>query len=200
MSTQATEVFKAVMAFLLGGIGATIIFVMPGYLLGVAYGRGIRGPAPSERAFIANAAVGTIVVHLLMLPWTVPLATAVVRHGPAGYVFQIALWTGVVLIVVPTLLGAAVALLGEVRSPDWLHRLLGRVGLSSVTRIAGAWNWVFSRGFPAYVRVRLSDGRTVLGLFSDRSFASSDAAVPDLYLEQQWSPIRAGSRSRIPAA
>lgn len=121
-----------------------------------------------------------------MLFWTVPLATQVIRDGPQSHIVEIAAWTLVVLIVVPTLVGAALALLADVRSPRWLHRLLSRVGLSSSTRMAEAWNWVFSRRLPAYVRVRLSDGRMILGWYGGRSFASSDPSLRDLYLEEQW--------------
>jgi hypothetical protein len=43
---QATsELAKALVAFFLGGLGATAIILMPGYLLGVVFARGLRGPA-----------------------------------------------------------------------------------------------------------------------------------------------------------
>jgi len=186
IAQTATEVVNTAAVFFAEGIGATIVLLMPGYLLGVAYSRGIRGPAPSERAFVANAAAGAVVVHLLMLFWTVPLATRVLRHGPARYVPEIAAWTLVVLIVVPTLVGAGLALLAEVRSPRWLHLALSRIGLSATTRTAEAWNWWFGRHRAAWVRVRLRDGRTVFGLYERGSFASSDANLRDLYLQEHW--------------
>jgi hypothetical protein len=65
---QATsELAKALVVFFLEGLGATAIILMPGYLLGVAFARGLRGPAPSERAWVANAIAGAIVVHALAL-------------------------------------------------------------------------------------------------------------------------------------
>jgi len=176
----------AVIGFVTAGIGATIVLLMPGYLLASAYSRNRRGPAPSEQEFIASSAVGAIFVHLLALAWTVPLVNGVIRHGPARYALEIGLWAAVVLVIVPTVLGAGLALLAEVQSPSWLKVVLVRLGLSSVARVPQAWDWVFSRGFPAYVRVRLSDGRTVYGLYSARSFASSDSGGRDLYLQQQW--------------
>ncbi|MGR4879547.1 DUF6338 family protein [Streptomyces sp. LARHCF249] len=186
MAAETTELAKNVITFLLTGIGSTVLFLMPGYLLGTTMGRGRQGPATSERAFIANVAVGSIVVHLMMLWWTTPLASDIVKHGPGGYVGQIAAWTVIVLVVVPVALGAGLSFLADVRHPAWLHRLLVRIGLSSVTTISEAWDWVFSRGFPAYVRVRLTEDRVVYGLYADRSFASSDLAHRDLYLQQQW--------------
>ncbi|MEU9143991.1 DUF6338 family protein [Streptomyces sp. NPDC048349] len=187
MAPETTELAKNVIAFLLAGIGSTVLFLMPGYLLGTTMGRGRQGPAVvSERAFIAKVAAGSIVVHLMMLWWTAPLASDIVRHGPGRYIGQIAAWTMIVLVVVPVALGAGLSFLADVRRPAWLHRLLVRIGLSSVTRVSEAWDWVFSRGFPAYVRVRLTEDRVVYGLLADRSFASSDPAHRDLYLQQQW--------------
>ncbi|GGM21705.1 hypothetical protein GCM10010129_77540 [Streptomyces fumigatiscleroticus] len=186
MAAETVELAKNVIAFLLTGIGSTVLFLMPGYLLGTTMDRGRHGPAVSERAFVAKVAGGSMVVHLIMLWWTAPLAAAIVRHGPGRYVGQIAAWTVMVLLVVPVALGAGLSFLSDLRRPAWLHRLLVRVGLSSVTRISEAWDWVFSRGFPAYVRVGLAEGRTVHGLFADQSFASSDPAHRDLYLQQQW--------------
>jgi hypothetical protein len=176
----------AVISFFAAGIGATIILLMPGYLLSSAYSRNRRGPAPSEREFIASTAAGAIFVHLLALPWTVRLVEQIVKDGPAGHAIEIGLWAAVVLVIGPTVLGAGLAMLAEVQSPAWLKTVLVRLGLSSVVRVPQAWDWVFSRGFPAYVRVHLSDGRTVYGLYSARSFASSDSGGRDLYLQQQW--------------
>ncbi|MFF7355981.1 MULTISPECIES: DUF6338 family protein [Streptomyces] len=186
MAVETTELAKNVIGFLLTGIGATVLFLMPGYLLGTTMDRGRQGPAVSERAFVAHVAVGSLVVHLMMLWWTAPLASDVVQHGPGRDAGQIAAWTMIVLLVVPVALGAGLSFLADVRRPAWLHRLLVRIGLSSVTRVSEAWDWVFSRGFPAYVRVRLTEGRVVYGLYADRSFASSDPAHRDLYLQQRW--------------
>jgi hypothetical protein len=186
MAAETAELAKNVIAFLLSGIGSTVLFLMPGYLLGTTMDRGRQGPAVSERAFIAKVAIGSVVVHLLMLWWTAPLASDIVKHGPGRHVGQIAAWTMIVLLVVPVALGAGLSFLADVRRPAWLHRLLVRIGLSSVTRVSAAWDWVFSRGFPAYLRVRLTEGRVVYGLYADRSFASTDSAHRDLYLEQQW--------------
>lgn len=181
-----SEGIKALIGFFAAGIGATIVLLMPGYLLNSAYNRNRRGPAPSEREFVAGSAVGAIVVHVIALPWTVSLITTLVHKGVLRHEAQIGLWAIVVLIVLPTLLGMGLGALTDVQRPVWLKSLLVRSGLSSAARTPQAWDWVFSRGFPAYVRVRLTDGRTVFGLWSAQSFASSDSAGRDLYLQQQW--------------
>src|SRR5438477_10049654 len=58
---------------LLGGLGGTILLLMPGYVLGKVYSRGVRGPELSEQVFIATTAIGGVLTHALMLWWTILL-------------------------------------------------------------------------------------------------------------------------------
>jgi hypothetical protein len=187
MSTAALdETAKALITFFTAGIGATVVLLMPGYLLRSVYDRNRKGPERSERAFIADSATGSIVVHLALLAWTVQLAGRLIADGPVAHVVEIGLWAVVALVVVPVVFGVVLALVAEIRSPAWLRALLVRSGLSSVARVSQAWDWVFSRGFPAYVRVRLTDGRVVYGVYGEQSFASSESGQRDLYLQQHW--------------
>jgi len=176
---DTAETTKALLAFFLQGLGATALALTPGYLLGVAFTRGLRGPAPSDKAFAANAVAGALVVHALLLPWTLPLAHRVIRDGPAAHALELTGWALVALLVVPLVAGAVLAALTEARRPGWWVWLLTRLGISSTARTAEAWNWVFRQRFPAFVQVRLADGRVVLGWYGGRSLAASDAAVRD---------------------
>ncbi len=187
----------------LGGVGGTAALLTPGYIMGKVYGRGVRAPEATGTAFVAAAAIGGIVTHVLMLFWTVPLARSVVRALAAGpdlktarYV-ELALWALVVLLLVPTLLGAFAAWLGDRSSPRWLARVLDGLGLSSALRTGEAWNWVFRglaiSGSGAWVRVRLKDDEgAVIGKFGPQSLASSDAQLRDFYLEEIWTADRDG--------
>lgn len=56
---------------LIGGLGGTILLLMPGYVLGKVYSRGVRGPELSEQIFIATTAIGGVLTHALMLWWTI---------------------------------------------------------------------------------------------------------------------------------
>jgi hypothetical protein len=185
------EAIKSVLVFITQGIGATILLLMPGYILGVVY-RGLRAPQLSERAFIAITAFGGMIVHLLMLFWTVPLITRILRDGASRHVLQIAAWAFVVLIIVPIVVGSLLAQLSEIRRPRWLLQLLRITGLSAITRTADAWNWIFRQERAAYVRIQLKDGKMILGWFGDKSFASSDATLRDIYLEQLWNADQTG--------
>ncbi len=65
-----------------GGAVATVLFLLPGYVIGKAYSGGIRSPTPSDRAFLTTIASGGLLVHLIALPWTAPLAQYVIEKLP----------------------------------------------------------------------------------------------------------------------
>jgi hypothetical protein len=183
MSADAAEV---VVIAVLSGIGVTVLFLMPGYLLQAAWRHGVRRPEPSDRVFATRTLTGALVVHAILLPWTVALVRQGAFGDPVDHAGAIAAWAVLGLVVVPNLVGAALARLTRMAGPAWLARLLDLLGLAHHFRVVEAWSWQFSRREPAYVRVRLKDGRTVLGYYGPRSFASFDAAHGDLYLEQQY--------------
>jgi hypothetical protein len=114
---DAAETTKALLAFFLQGLGATALLLTPGYLLGVTFTRGLRGPAPSDKAFAANAIADALIVHALLLPWTLPLAQRVARDGPTAHALELTAWALVALLVVPLVAGAILAALTEARSP-----------------------------------------------------------------------------------
>ena len=78
-----------------------------------------------------------------------------------------------------------------------VRQLLARYGVYTVHPVPTAWDYVFSHSTGSWVLVTLADGSTVAGVFSARSFASSDAAERDLFLEQlykveddgPWQPV-----------
>jgi len=175
------------------GVAATVGLILPGYVLGVTYSRGIPGPAVADRAFLAVSALGGLVVHLAGSWFTVPLFRHVASAGIGPYVWWVALWAATVLLVVPSIAGAALGILAEGRIPltrhpipRWLATVLGGLGLTVSVRTQDAWNWVFHRRDGAWVRVRRTDGTYVLGKLGDESFASSDPRLRDIYLEELW--------------
>jgi hypothetical protein len=171
---------------ILGGFVGTLLLIVPGFILGAVFVKGVRGPSLSEKAFLAATAIGSVLVHLLMLFWTVPLVRSVLEDGPDGHVIEIALWSLTVLIVVPVCLGALLGWLSDITEPRWVYRLLVVVGLSSSVRTTEAWNFVFRQEFSAWVRVTLKGGKVILGWYGSRSAASQDAAAPDLYLQETY--------------
>lgn len=69
-------------------------------------------------------------------------------------------------------------LLFRVRKARWFTKRLSHPTLRP-------WDYYFSKGEPCWVIVHLKD-RKIGGYFGADSFASSDPAEPQLYLEQGW--------------
>ncbi len=190
---MSAEVVKELLAFVLEGIGATVLFLAPGYLLGVAYARGVHRGGTTDREFVTKAVIGALLVHALALAWTLPLLRGVLRDGPDRHAAGITAWALAVVLVAPTLLGRALAELGRIRQPV-VHRMLDFAGLTEAKRAIDAWTFLFLQNEPAYVRVRLKDGTIILGYYGRRSFAAYDAAVRDVYLEREY---RASTEGRL---
>ena len=190
VESTVSDLVSALSTFI-GGLGGTILVLLPGYIIGAIFSRGIRGPAVAEKVFIAVSALGGLIVHLVALPWTDHLAHEIARGGVDAHIEQIAAWSFVVLIAVPALIGVGLAHASEATGPRWLVAALREIGLTASVRTAEAWNWVFRKqATGVWVRVHLKDenGKSVLGKFSTESFASSDATLRDIYLEELWLP------------
>jgi hypothetical protein len=134
---------------LIGGLGGTILLLMPGYVLGKVYSRGVRGPELSEQIFIATTAIGGVLTHALMLWWTILLLGDLRRAIDAGSsaalvsLYPLILgWVFVVLFLLPAFLGGLAARITDTRD----GRLLSIVewfGLSTSKRTAEAWTWIW---------------------------------------------------------
>jgi hypothetical protein len=193
----ATELVDTFVTFL-SGLGGTILFLTPGYILGKVYSRSVRAPEREGAAFIASSAIGGLITHLLMSWWTIPLASGLVHDAgdhvgtlSIGHWFEVGAWNIIVLLLVPALLGFVLSLLTEASRPRWWVWLVRRLGLTEVLRTGLAWDWRFSQlsrsGLGAWVRIRLKeDAGTVVGPFGPDSVASSDKSTRDIYLEEVW--------------
>lgn len=177
---------------LAGGIGGGVLLLTPGYVLSRILSRGVIGPELGERSFLASIASGSIAVHVIALPWTVPLARNEFQRFPnldAVDYLSLVTWMSVVLFLLPAFLGAAVA---HAVDTTWtpVGAVLGWLGISRVQRTADAWTWVFAdlsrRKEARWLQVRLRDGRAYLAAFGSNSLVSSDSRLRDMYLEETW--------------
>lgn len=175
---------------LVGVLAGALVLVVPGYVLGRVAGRAGREPDASDPMTTARLAAGSILVHTLMLPLTYLLADSVLRHGTAGYAWQIFAWLVGVVFAVPCTLGFGAVWLA--RRPEGTRSgALARVlGFASSNRFVYAWSAAFAdlhaeKQAPV-VRVRLRDGREVRGSFADRAHAAEHPASHDLFLDRMY--------------
>ena len=191
MTVEAAQLLVA----LLGGIGGTVLLLMPGYVMSKTFARGVRSPELTGQAWVASTAIGGVVTHAIFLFWTVPLFLSLRSLVAAGSVpsdwssWGVVAWVFVVLLFAPAVLGAAWARATDVR---WTpaESVFGWLGLSTAKRTAEAWIWAFhelERQHKArYLLVRLRTGKCYLGTFGKDSLTSSDARIHDVFLEDTW--------------
>ena len=121
-----------------------------------------------------NYAVWSWLVYLL-------LTSQWLRDRPAFW----SLCWALIILPGPVLVGL---IWGIVSQREWDRRILLRLGLQPVHPIPTAWAWRFGTMKTGHwILVRLKDGSQVAGYFGGKSFASSDPAERDLYVEQVWS-------------
>jgi len=92
-------------------------------------------------------------------------------------------WTLIILIS-PSVLGL---MMGHFSQKAKILQLLRRLGLSPMHPVPSAWDYKFGNTRQSvWVLVTLKDGSNVAGLFGSRSFASSDVAERDLYIQSVY--------------
>lgn len=84
-------------------------------------------------------------------------------------------------LIFPAILGF---LLGLNARLDWVRNILRKATLNPIHPTATAWDWKLSRTKACYVLVTMNDGEVVAGAYDQKSFASSDPAERDLFLEK----------------
>ena len=112
-------------------------------------------------------------------------------------ILTIASWF-VIIFVSPILLGLLLVFLNE---RNVIGRTFRRVGLHLIHPIATSWDYKFrgTRG-DRWVSVRMNDGSEVAGYFGSSSFASSESAERDLYLEDVYRVADDGQWQRVPGS
>ena len=77
-------------------------------------------------------------------------------------------------------------LIGICKQTSIIDKVLSFFKIQKIHSIPTAWDYCFSKQQEAYVIVTLKDGKTIYGLFSTKSFASSDFEERDLYIEKTY--------------
>lgn len=186
---DALTAVETVGAVIAGGVG-TVLLLLPGWTVMRVYQGGRRQPQLSDRELVALTAFWGVIVQLLILAWTVPLTLSVARDGPLKHVWDIVAWTVGAIYGIPIVLGLVartVTFMIDRVQAGWLNWFLRRLDLTRGQQAADGWTYMFAgleKG--AYLRVRLRDGKVVLGEFGRTSLAGDTWASRDLFLQKRW--------------
>ncbi len=101
-----------------------------------------------------------------------------------GHPVRSALAWGLVILISPVALGLV---MGHFSQKARILQLLRRLGFSPLHPVPTAWDYKFGNTQEAvWVLVTLRDGNQVAGLFGSKSFASSDSAERDIYIQSVY--------------
>lgn len=155
------------------------VFIVPGIIILYVRARFITGRMPSHAENIVGYVVISLIYYSLLLPI---LGKFFKISDPKD--FPLLGWIGITL-VGPCLVGF---LLGVLSQKQLLALLVDKLNLFVTHVMPTAWDWRFSsisRG-GIFIKVTLTDGSYVWGYFGSTSFASTDSAERDLYLEEEY--------------
>ena len=101
---------------------------------------------------------------------------------------QKAEWTHWLLLLSTTIIGAIIIglCIGLLKQNEVIEHLCRKCNFKKIHPIPTAWDYYFSKSEPSWVIVNLKSGKTVYGLYSYNSFASSQYDDRDIYIEKVY--------------
>lgn len=172
-----------------------VLVVVPGLVAA----RTLRAENPSslgsDRSAVFLALIFSVLLHLLLLPYTLSLVPefvsfraavqeAIQKGQPASVGLSLIVWAIVVMFVAPVILGMLLSWLWRC---DALRSFWRFLGLSVAQLTPSAWDWLFlSQKEGCWVIAELADGSMVGGEFGESSFASLSPNNKDIYLEKEY--------------
>ena len=158
----------------------TVAFLVPGFVWESVLHMFLRRREDrADRAWVRFLTLSAINYGL----WSWLIYLLLERVGVLARPLIAALAWFFILFVSPIAFGVATGLLSQRAT---VRRLLARYGIYTVHPVPTAWDYIFSHSAGSWVLVTLADGSTVAGVFSARSFASSDPSERELFLEQLY--------------
>ena len=176
-----------------GALGVLLLSIIPGFIATSVWARARpwRGPEGNLRTVLQSLTL-SVVIQLLLSPltlvWLYP-----VRHRLEEFPERTATWVGLVVLVVPVLLGLVAGKLTNVLSDPESLRVRGRfrralARLWPAPAPPSVWDWVFSAKPPhgSFVVVEFLDGRRIAGVFAEGSLALTSPEPQGLFLVSEW--------------
>jgi hypothetical protein len=161
----------------LENVQLVIAFIVPGLIISYVRARFVNGRMDKPSDAVLTYLSLAVVYYGLALPLLYYIVDL-----PTGLLRNLCWWA--LIAVGPAFFGL---LLGIGTQRGWIRGLAHKLGLQPIHTVPVAWDWRFGacRG-SCFVLVTLANGDTVAGIFGTGSFASSDPAERDIYLEELW--------------
>jgi Family of unknown function (DUF6338) len=153
-----------------------LAFVVPGMIITLVRAQFFT----SRMRSLSESIVSYLALTILYYGLAAPVVEYVLSIREPGRQ-KIFAWVGLIILL-PAAVGLLLGILGQ---NDVFRRLLQFCRINPVHATPAAWDYAFARLLgDHFVMVTLSDGSTVGGIYGSRSFASSDPAERDLFLQE----------------
>ena len=168
------------------GVAIIALIAVPGFALGVVSGRGGRDPDAGDQPFLARAAMGSVIIHAPVLPWTVALARAVRHDGLPAHTIEVSAWLLVVCALIPVLVGNIWLWFASRPAETLPGKIVKFLGVDAANRTANAWSDIVAGRTDSggFALITLRDGRVMTGFCGARTLFSTNPGKPDMYVEQ----------------
>lgn len=151
-----------------------LVFTVPGVIALYFRAQFLSGRMPP----VAEGAIAYIILSLVYHAMAFPLARSLYATNRIDGWFGIG-WFAL-LFAAPAALGIVLGL--NVRK-GWTKSLVNRFGINTIHPVHSAWDWRFASAKECWVIVTLKDETVWYGYLGTGSFASSDSAERDLFIE-----------------
>lgn len=150
-----------------------IAFVVPGFISLKLYETIFAAPPKDTSKQLVDAVTYSCINYGIMSPFIYWVDTWKVSDNHPIWFGLFCIFT---LLIAPLLWAF---LLASIRRCQKFHDLL-------IHPIQKPWDYIFNKRDPYYVVVRLKNDRAIAGLFGSKSFASSNPAADQIYLESHY--------------
>lgn len=159
----------------------TCLFIVPGYIIQEV----IASILPRKNCLIGEKvvqAIGYSVLNFVIWYWLF----LAVQQKLQEYFYFYWVCNTVVTIITSLITGT---ILGLLRINNVFGKFFSVFNLNVEHPIPAAWDYEFSKNESKWVEVTLTSDKVIRGLYSDKSFASSDAEYRDIYIEELYVKI-----------
>lgn len=160
-----------------------LVFTVPGVIALFFRSQFLAGRMPP----VSEGALAYITLSLAYHAMAFPLARGIYTSGRIDGAYGLG-WFGL-LFATPAVLGVILGL--NIRK-GWSKALLARIGINTIHPVHSVWDWRFAACEECWVIVTLKDETRFYGYLGTGSFASSDAAERDLYVEYVYDFVEEG--------
>lgn len=156
----------------------TCVFLLPGFIIKSIMDTLVPPPRHNDAKYFFSCLFYSI-VNCAVWSWAYISINTLSENHPIIY------W---LLILTITVLGSSLVaiLISVIKQKGIIEWIFSRIKISKIHPVPTAWDYFFSKQQASWIIVTLKSGKSIYGIFSTRSYASSDPEERDIYIEKTY--------------